>query len=53
MLRKGVYSHEYIDDWKKFDETSLPAKEDFNSHLNTDDITDADYAHAKRISKNF
>ena len=26
-LRKGIYSYEYMDDWKKFNET-LPEKED-------------------------
>ena len=34
-------------------ETSLPEKEDFYSHLNKEDITDADYAHAKIICKDF
>ena len=33
MLRKGVYSYEYMDSWKRFDETSLPDKEDFYSNL--------------------
>ena len=42
-----------MDDWEKFNETSLPEKEDFYSHLNTEDITDADYAHAKRVCKDF
>ena len=42
-----------MDDWEKFNETSLPEKEDFNSHLNMEDITDADYAHAKRVCKDF
>ena len=31
----------------------MPEKEDFYSHLNTEDITDADYAHAKRVCKDF
>ena len=53
MLRKGVYPHEYMDDWKKFNETPLPEKEDFYNDLNMEDITDADYAHAKRVSKDF
>ena len=48
LLRKSVYLYEYMDDWEKFSETSLPGKEDFSSHLNMEDITDADYAHAKR-----
>ena len=38
-----------MDDFEKFDETSLPAKEDFYSHLRRNDITDADYAKASRI----
>ena len=53
MLWKGVYPYEYMDDWEKFNETSLPEKEDFYSHLNMEDITDADYAHTKRVCKDF
>ena len=53
FLRKGVYPYEYMDDWEKFNETSLPEKEDFCSHLNMEDITGADYAYAKRICKDF
>ena len=34
MLQKGVYPYEYLDDWEKFNQTSLPEKEDFYSHLN-------------------
>ena len=37
-----------MDDWEKFDET-----EDFYSLLNMKDITDADYAHSKRVCKDF
>ena len=42
-----------MDDWEKFNETSLPEKEDFYRHLNIEDITDADYAHTKRVFKDF
>ena len=52
MLR-GVYPSEYIDDWEKFNEASLPEKEDFYSHLNMEDITDANYVHTKRVCKDF
>ena len=31
-----------MDDWEKLNETSLPEKEYFYSHLNIKDITDAD-----------
>ena len=40
-----------MDDWEKFNETSLPGKEDCYSHLNMEDITDSDYAHTKRVLK--
>ena len=43
----------YMDDWEKFSETSLREKEEFYSHLNMEDITDADYAHTKRVCKFF
>ena len=42
-----------MDDWEKFNETSFPEKEDFYSHLNVEDISDADYAHTKRVCKDF
>ena len=42
-----------MDDWPKFNETSLIEKEDFYCHLNMGDITDADYGHAKRVCKDF
>ena len=47
LLQKCVDPYEYIDGWEKLTETSLPEKEDFYSHLNMEDITDADYTHAK------
>ena len=65
MLQKGVCPYEYMDNLEKFNETLLPSlllpslpslsslKEDFYSHLNMEDITDADYGHAERFSKDF
>ena len=52
MLRKGVYPHKYIDNWKRFDKTSLPKKY-FHGNLNMEDITDADYKHTKIVWKDF
>ena len=37
----------------KFNETLLLEKADFYSHLNMEDINDADYAHSKRVCKIF
>ena len=42
-----------MDDWEKSNETLLPEKEDFYSHLNMEDITDVDYAHGERVCKDF
>ena len=42
LLQKGVYPYEYMDDCKKFNETSLPGKEDLYIHLNMEDLIDAD-----------
>ena len=49
LLRKGIYSYEYMDDWKRFKEESLPDKESFYSELNNEHITDEDYAHAQKV----
>ena len=48
LLRKGVYSYEYMDEWEKVNETSLPKKENFYNNLNMRNITDSDHNHAKR-----
>ena len=53
LLQKGVYHYEQIKVLVKFNETSLSEKEDFDVHLNFEDITDADYVLAKRVCKDF
>ena len=47
LLRKAVYLYEYMDNWEKFNEISLPEKEKFYSHLNMENITDLDCPHVK------
>ena len=51
VLRKGVYSYEYMDSFERFNETSLPPKEAFYSKLTDSHITDEDYEHAKKVWK--
>ena len=34
---------------KKFNETSIPPKEAFNSELNLEDITDEDHTHVQKV----
>ena len=51
LLQKCIHTYEYMNDWEKFNEKSLPEEENSYSHLNIEDITDADYMHAKRACK--
>ena len=53
LLRKGVYPYEYMDNWEKFDETSLPNKKSFYSSLNMENIDDIDYRHGNNVFKRF
>ena len=48
MLQNSLYLYENMDDWEKFSETALLKKEDFHSHLDMEDIADADYAHTQK-----
>ena len=38
--------------WDRFNETSLPNKEDFYSRLNMKNITNTDYKHEKKYLAN-
>ena len=65
MLRKGIYPYEYMDGVEKLAETELPAREKFNSVLNSGEIlgsgkdmepteiSEADYEHARNVFKIF
>ena len=44
LLRKSVYSYEFIDDWEKFNGISFHEREEFYSNLNMENITDSDYS---------
>ena len=49
LIRKDAYPYEYMDGWKKFEETSLPPKDAFYSRLNMKGISDQDYEHAQQV----
>ena len=53
LLRKGVYPYEYMNNWERFNETSLPNKESFYSNLNLENIEDIDYRHGNNVFKRF
>ena len=49
LLIKGAYPYEYMDNCKRFDETSLPDKKAFHSELYLEDITDIDFGYAQKV----
>ena len=53
LLRKGVCPYECVDNWERFNETSLPSKKDFYSNLNMEDIDDTDNRHGNNVLKGF
>ena len=53
LLRKGVYPYEHMDNWERFNETSLPNKECFYSNLNMENIEGIDYRHGNNVFKRF
>ena len=42
-----------MDNWERFNETSLPPKESFYSELKLEDISDKDYSHAQKVWEEF
>ena len=53
LLRKGVYPYQYMDSWKRFNETELPSEDKFYIKLNLEDISTDDYAHAINVWNTF
>ena len=42
-----------MDNWERFNETSLPSKEAFYSNLNMENIDNIDYRHGNNVFKRF
>ena len=53
LTDKGVYPYDYMNDFNKFNETTLPDKKEFYSRLGEEDIDDKDYERAKHIWEHF
>ena len=53
LIRKGIYSYEYMDDWNRFKETILPPKEAFYSKLTMAGVNKEDYEHTRRVLGEF
>ena len=53
LKKKGVFPYEFMTDFNKLSETSLPSKSAFYSKLHNSDISDEDYEHAKKVWREF
>lgn len=53
VTRKGVFPYDYVDAFNKLEDTCLPAKQEFYSKLNEQDISNEDYEYAKSVWKRF
>ena len=53
MTKKGVYPYDYMNSFKKFEDSRLPKKEDFFSIMNNEHITDEEYQHAQNVWNEF
>ena len=49
LSEKGADPYEYVYDWEKFNETTLPEKEEFYNNLNMEEIRD--YIDVKKFVK--
>ena len=53
LIRKGVYSYEYMDSWHRFKETNLPPASSFYSKLSMSGGSDDDYEHTHKVWRDF
>ena len=53
LKKKGVYPYDYMDSFKRFEETELPPIKEFNSILNKTSISQSDYQHANEVWNSF
>ena len=49
LIRKGVYTYDYMGKFKKLKETQLPVNKDFYNRLTYRDISEDDYVHAQKV----
>ena len=53
MLQKGLYPYKYMDSYRRFNEISLPLKNEFCSNLIIKETTVTDYKHTRKIWEDF
>jgi len=53
LIRKDIFSYEYIDCFEKLEDTCLPPRESFYSSLTGDTVSEDNYAHAVNVWQRF
>ena len=53
LTRKGVYPYAYMDSFERFEETSLPPREEYYNDLGKSHITDDEYEFAQKVWNTF
>ena len=53
LLRKGAYPYDYMGNWKRFDQNTLPQRKEFYNELDHKDITNEYYAQAQKVWNTF
>ena len=53
LIRKVIYPYEYMDNWGRFEETTLPPASSFYSKLNMSGVSNQDYQHACKVWRDF
>ena len=51
--KKGIYRHDYMDSFEKFDDQQLPSKDVFYSILTVEGNADEQYQHAQNVWDTF
>ena len=53
LVRKGVYSYDYMNNFERLNELELSPIEEFYSRLNDSNVSAQDYEHAQKVWKHF
>ena len=53
LLRKGIYPYDYMNDMSRFNETTLPPRENFFNLLRDQECNEEDYSHATKVWTTF
>ena len=53
VFQKGTYFYEYMGSRDKFEDTKLPPREQFYSHLKEESVSEDEYAHVQKVWNEF